>query len=56
MPATCTHVLSTSRKHMTESPGSSWKAIDSVVGVLCWRPPGTGRQVIVFPLRSLCPC
>jgi len=36
--------------------GSSWKALGSVVGVQCWQPLGTGRQVTVFPLRNLSPC
>jgi len=35
---------------------SSWKSLESVTRVRCWRPPVTGRQVTVFLLRSLCPC
>jgi len=38
------------------APGSQWKALGSVAGVRCWRPPVTGRQVTVFLLRSLCLC
>jgi len=45
--------LSTDRKHTT---GSSWKALGSVAGVLCYGHPVTGRQVTAFVLRSLCPC
>ena len=36
--------------------GSSWKPLGNAAGVRCWRPPLSGRQIIVFLLRSLCPC
>ena len=51
MPKTSTHVLSV--KHTTRS---LWKSFGSFAGVQCWRPLVTGRQVIVFLLRSGCPC
>jgi len=34
--------------------GSSGKALGRFARVRCWRPPDTGRQIIVFLLRSLC--
>jgi len=51
MPKTSKHVLSTSRKHTTV-PRESF----GVARVRCWRPPVTGRQVIIFLFRSVCPC
>jgi len=32
------------------------KSMQIAVGVLCWHYAIIGRQVIVFLLRSLCPC
>ena len=37
-------------------PGSSWKALEGVVGVRCWWVPLAGSQVTVFLLKRLCPC
>jgi len=31
-------------KDIYTQPGSSWKALGSVMGVWCWRPPDTGHQ------------
>ena len=35
-------------------PGSSWKVLEGVTVVRCWRVPLAGRQV-VFLIRKLCP-
>jgi len=53
MLKTSPHVFPTSTNHTT---GFLVKSFGSVVGVQCWRPPVTGRQVTVFLLSSLCPC
>ena len=52
MPKISTHVSSISKTYTTESLK---KSFGECCGSRCWRPPVTGRQVVEFLIRSLCP-
>jgi len=49
-------LLSFRRQRLSTTGSREKKALGSVAGERCWRPPVTGRQIIVFLLRRLCPC